>query len=268
MRGMASAISRSRNSQAAVAAQRHLGADGHALAELERRDRATGPGDDGFLAGDHLEVAHRAFDERGLLGRLAHAHVQHDLLEARYLHDIRQTQGVLELGAHRLVVALLQAGTLARRGDGHQQLRSTLAADPHLAAGLVAVDADAGGPVGGAHDGHSRDGQRHVLVDDAALHGLAPGLAVALGHVGTVDDDLPLVGHRDHHVAALAPVLAGQHLDQVTFVDPHHNTSGASDTMRMNRLSRSSRPTGPKMRVPRGCCWSLMSTAAFSSNLM
>ena len=36
------------------------------------------------------------------------------------------------------------------------------------------------------------------------------------------------------------------------------STSGASDTMRMNFLSRSSRPTGPKMRVPRGCCWSLI----------
>ena len=26
--------------------------------------------------------------------------------------------------------------------------------------------------------------------------------------------------------------------------------------IRMNRRSRSSRPTGPKMRVPRGCIWS------------
>ena len=34
----------------------------------------------------------------------------------------------------------------------------------------------------------------------------------------------------------------------------HHRTSGASETIRMNFLSRSSRPTGPKMRVPRGCC--------------
>ena len=48
----------------------------------------------------------------------------------------------------------------------------------------------------------------------------------------------------------------------------HHSTSGASETMRMNFLSRSSRPTGPKMRVPRGCCSSLMSTAAFSSKRM
>src|SRR5580658_3117854 len=38
--------------------------------------------------------------------------------------------------------------------------------------------------------------------------------------------------------------------------------------IRMNRFSRSSRPTGPKMRVPRGSPPSLISTAAFSSNLM
>ena len=36
----------------------------------------------------------------------------------------------------------------------------------------------------------------------------------------------------------------------------------------MNRLSRSSRPTGPKMRVPRGSPPSLMMTAAFSSKRM
>ena len=42
--------------------------------------------------------------------------------------------------------------------------------------------------------------------------------------------------------ALLALVLAGAHDHLVTLVDPHHNTSGASDTMRMNRLSRSSRP--------------------------
>src|SRR3954470_702529 len=36
----------------------------------------------------------------------------------------------------------------------------------------------------------------------------------------------------------------------------------------MNRFSLSSRATGPKMRVPRGFRWSLMSTTALSSNLM
>src|SRR5260370_34725889 len=38
--------------------------------------------------------------------------------------------------------------------------------------------------------------------------------------------------------------------------------------IRMKRFSRSSRPTGPKMRVPRGSPPSLISTAAFSSNRM
>src|SRR5580658_4645520 len=38
--------------------------------------------------------------------------------------------------------------------------------------------------------------------------------------------------------------------------------------IRMNRFSRSSRPTGPKMRVPRGSPPSRISTAAFSSNRM
>src|SRR6478735_1182714 len=45
-------------------------------------------------------------------------------------------------------------------------------------------------------------------------------------------------------------------------------TSGASEMMRMNRFSRSSRPTGPKMRVPRGSPSARRITAAFSSNLM
>jgi len=36
----------------------------------------------------------------------------------------------------------------------------------------------------------------------------------------------------------------------------------------MKFLSRSSRATGPKMRVPRGLFWLSINTAAFSSNAM
>jgi hypothetical protein len=46
------------------------------------------------------------------------------------------------------------------------------------------------------------------------------------------------------------------------------STSGASEMIFMNFFSRSSRPTGPKMRVPRGSPSFLRITAAFSSNLM
>ena len=70
-------------------------------------------------------------------------------------------------------------------------------------------------------------------------------------------------------VAAPADVLAREHTTSSPFFSLHaHNTSGASETIRMKRRSRSSRPTGPKMRVPRGCIWSLISTAAFSSKRM
>src|SRR4051812_24531111 len=46
------------------------------------------------------------------------------------------------------------------------------------------------------------------------------------------------------------------------------STSGASEMIFMNFFSRSSRPTGPKMRVPRGSPSLLRMTAAFSSKRM
>jgi hypothetical protein len=46
------------------------------------------------------------------------------------------------------------------------------------------------------------------------------------------------------------------------------STSGARLMIFMKRFSRSSRPTGPKMRVPRGSPSFLRITAAFSSNLI
>src|SRR5439155_9618452 len=97
------------------------------------------------------------------------------------------------------------------------------------------------------------------------------GLLMLLRDVHAIDDDLALARKGAHDDAFLAAVLAGQHADAVTLLDLHschQRTSGASETMRMNFLSRSSRPTGPKMRVPRGCCWSLMRTAALSSKRM
>ena len=47
-----------------------------------------------------------------------------------------------------------------------------------------------------------------------------------------------------------------------------YSTSGASEIIFMNFFSRSSRPTGPKIRVPRGSPSALRMTAAFSSNLI
>src|SRR5690606_25643429 len=72
------------------------------------------------------------------------------------------------------------------------------------------------------------------------------------------------------HAALLAPVTAGDDDDEVALLDLRHGqiTSGASEMIFMNFLSRSSRPTGPKIRVPRGSPSDFRITAAFSSNLM
>src|SRR5437660_325920 len=48
----------------------------------------------------------------------------------------------------------------------------------------------------------------------------------------------------------------------------HHRTSGASEMIFMNFLARSSRVTGPKMRVPIGSSCLLMRTAALRSKRM
>ena len=87
---------------------------------------------------------------------------------------------------------------------------------------------------------------------------------------------LPVLGQAVDHLALLALVLAGDDNDLIlgfymqlhTFVILHYSTSGARDTIFMKSFSRSSRATGPKIRVPRGIFWSLMITAALSSKRM
>src|SRR5260370_39753677 len=64
--------------------------------------------------------------------------------------------------------------------------------------------------------------------------------------------------------------VPGDHLHFVAFLDvkfhPAHKTSGASETIFMKLRSRSSRATGPKMRVPRGFRSLSMITIALLSN--
>ena len=93
----------------------------------------------------------------------------------------------------------------------------------------------------------------HHLVDDAGLHHVAGLLGVALGDVEPLQDHLALRGQGFFHPRALTAVLARQNEHVVTRTNLHYSTSGAREIMRMNFLSRSSRPTGPKILVPRGC---------------
>src|SRR5437868_1893818 len=107
---------------------------------------------------------------------------------------------------------------------------------------------------------------RLLLRDDAALLRLGL-LLVTLHHVDAAHQCLALCGTHLEHLAGAALVAAGQNHDLVTFPDlgSHHSTSGASEMIFMWFLARSSRGTGPKMRVPTGSDWLLISTAALRS---
>src|SRR6476620_12392395 len=148
-----------------------------------------------------------------------------------------------------------------------------------LLVGAEQLDADAIGRAGGGvEDRHVRLVDRQGLVDHAAgdaLHRVR--LDVLLDDVDALDDQAFLVDAAQNGAAA-ALVAAGQHDDLVAFTNLVHldlpesaaaaqSTSGASDTIFMKRSVRSSRVTGPKMRVPIGSSLALSSTAALPSNL-
>src|SRR5262249_35959232 len=140
--------------------------------------------------------------------------------------------------------------------------------------------ADAGRALAGRadeHDGRDRDRARarhhaarsHLRAAHPARVLERARARVALVHIQVFDDHAPLARLGLDDAAALPTVLPVEHLDGVAFLDSHrchHRTSGARETIFMKLRSRSSRATGPKMRVPRGLRWLSMITAAFSSN--
>src|SRR4051794_806531 len=161
--------------------------------------------------------------------------------------------GSVDLGAR----GLGDAGLLAVGRDRRAQARRLL---------VLGVDERHVGDVDGA--GPLDDADLGVRVERARA-------LVALLDVQPVDVDLVLLAVHADDAAGLATVLAADHDDLVVAADPqlaalalHQRTSGARETIFMNPPSRSSRATGPKMRVPRGLlAWSMI-TAAFSSKPM
>src|SRR4029077_9015456 len=146
-------------------------------------------------------------------------------------------------------------------------------------AAFVDADADAAGfVVFGVEQHHVGDVDRTLLLDDAAGLGvfqvaLRARSFVALDHVQALDEDAALFRIGADDAAFLAGVLAADQQDRVVGADAHRlrhqRTSGASEMIFMKLRSRSSRATGPKMRVPRGLLLAgSISTAAFSSKEM
>src|SRR5690606_4034767 len=94
---------------------------------------------------------------------------------------------------------------------------------------------------------------RRFLGEDAGI--LASGLlGVATHQVDALHQGAGLFGNDAQDLPGLALVLARQHDDLVALLDlgSHYSTSGASEMIFMWLRERSSRGTGPKMRVPIG----------------
>src|SRR6195952_5120706 len=137
-----------------------------------------------------------------------------------------------------------------------------------LAIGLN-LEPDAGRLAVLADIGKVRQMDRRLFRDDAALLRLSL-LLVTLHQVDAAHQRLVGGGADLEYFAGAALVAAGQNNDLVAFPDlgSHHSTSGASEMIFMWFLARSSRGTGPKMRVPTGSDWLLISPAALRSKRM
>src|SRR5215213_8830314 len=121
----------------------------------------------------------------------------------------------------------------------------------------------------GVGNRHVRHVQRRFLALDPTLRVRLRRLAVTRVDVDARHDDLVLFRHRTDDFAGLALVLAGQDDDRVALPDFRsghgYSTSGARLMIFMCLRARSSRTTGPKIRVPIGSSFLLTSTAALES---
>src|SRR5919202_364154 len=96
------------------ATQRDPGADRHSFAYLEPCDALPRTPELWLLAGDARQIVHRTVQSAAVLRSLAHAHVDHDLLEPRYLHHVLVSELLSERRDNLLTIALPQPSHLCR----------------------------------------------------------------------------------------------------------------------------------------------------------
>lgn len=149
---------------------------------------------------------------------------------------------------------------------------AALLADAQLVLAVLLVT-DAGNLTAlGADEIDVRGVDGSLLRNDAALLVGSVGLDGLLDDRNALDNDLVLGGESTQDNALLAAILTRENLTLSPFLIyiylPNYRVSGASETIFMYFLSRSSRATGPKIRVPTGEPSLLMTTQAFSSKRM
>src|SRR3989441_8611261 len=92
----------------AVAAQGYHGANRHPRAHFECRNRFLGPRYHRLLAGNLAKLVDRRIQDLGVLGGLAHTHVDHDLMQVGHGHGILQIKFLHQRRSHFLAEPRLQ----------------------------------------------------------------------------------------------------------------------------------------------------------------
>src|SRR3546814_2084422 len=90
---------------------------------------------------------------------------------------------------------------------------------------------------------------------DSTLRVRLGGLAVTSSDVNAFDNQFPVLRHHLDNIAGTPLILARQYDDLIALLDlrgGHYSTSGARLMIFICFLPRSSRTTGPKIRVPMG----------------
>src|SRR5581483_11998500 len=117
---------------------------------------------------------------------------------------------------------------------------------------------------------HIRDVNRAFALGNLTLRMILRLAHVLLNNAHALNENALLLRKNLEDLAGGTAKVPGNDLDVVALLNvklhPAHKTSGASETIFMKFRSRSSRATGPKIRVPRGFRCASMITAAFSSN--
>src|SRR5262245_25122158 len=253
-----------------LAAQRHHAADRVADAHLEVRDRLLRLGDDRLLSGDLGQVPDRVVEDLAVLGGLANADVDRDLLDPRHFHATLVPELRREFGHHRILVMLVQArhgfpvpsaaycastispfdlNTRTRRPSG-------MVFTPTRSAFLVC-------------------GLKSAMLETSigiSLSMMPPWMPfIGFGRWCFFTRLMPSTTTCPASMRRSTVPRLPLSRPAITITSSPlrifsiYSTSGASDTIFMNRSERSSRVTGPKIRVPIGSSFGLSSTAAFES---
>src|SRR3569623_1783131 len=145
-------------------------------------------------------------------------------------------------------------------------LSSRALGDAHLGAILLNLETDAGRLAVLADERNVRQLDWRLLGDDAAFLRLRL-LLVTLHQIDAANQRTTFRRTHLEHFTGTTLVAARDDDDLIALADlgSHYSTSGASEMIFMWFLARSSRGTGPKIRVPTGSDRLLISTAALRS---